>query len=61
MELKEFEESEHIEHGQVVNFPHKHFINYFEDNDIDCDGEVYWESVLEGLVCNKCNLYTGVK
>ena len=40
---------------------HKVFINYFDSTDEDCDGEVYWEEVMEGYVCTKCNLYTGVK
>lgn len=40
---------------------HKVWINYYETSDEDCDGEVYWEEVMEGYVCTKCNLYTGVK
>ena len=40
---------------------HKFFINWAESTDEDCDGEVYWEEGLEGYVCTKCELYTGIK
>lgn len=54
-------ESDEIQHEQPVIFPHKFCPNYYEESEEDCDGEVYWEAVLEGLVCTKCNLYTGIK
>lgn len=27
----------------------------------DCDGKVYWEPVLEGYCCTKCNMSTTIK
>lgn len=29
--------------------------------DETCDGIVYYEEVMEGYVCTKCQLYTGIK
>ena len=26
-----------------------------------CDGKVYYDEALEGKVCTKCGLYTGIK
>jgi len=56
-----------LKHNEVVKYPHKRVngnMNYPKDEDItdiDCDGIVTWEEALECLVCNKCQLYTGVK
>jgi len=39
-------------------------MNFPKDEDYTdepCDGDVSWEPVLEGFVCSKCQLYTGVK
>lgn len=39
-------------------------MNFPKDDDFTdtpCDGEVMWDSVLEGFLCSKCQLYTGSK
>ena len=39
-------------------------MNHPKDEDItkeDCDGKLYFEEVLEGCVCTKCQYYDGVK
>lgn len=60
--VKEFEEMEgEPEHGQVVLLKHNKFIDYFVETNEPCDGVITWDSAMEGLVCSKCNLYTGVK
>ena len=48
-------------HGEKIELKHPFFNNYIEDTGKECNGEVFWDEVLEGFVCSKCNLYTGVK
>jgi hypothetical protein len=54
-------------HGQIVICPHtivlgsKNFPEPGDFTDIPCDGETRWDIVLEGVICDKCELYTGVK
>jgi hypothetical protein len=55
------EELENVKHGEEVVFRHKTFIDYYNHNEEHCNGIVRWDNVLEGFVCNKCALYTGVK
>lgn len=61
--IEDFEKMniEDVAHGQEVIFPHNFCLDYYEETNDDCDGDVYWELVMEGLVCTKCNLYTGIK
>jgi hypothetical protein len=55
------------EHGQAVDCPHnivKGDMNNPKDSDYTeepCNGATYWDIVLEGVICTKCQLYTGVK
>ena len=39
-----------------ANFPDKQVIRKEF-----CDGNLFYDKVLEGIVCNKCNYYDGVK
>jgi hypothetical protein len=54
-------------HGQVVRCKHNIIegdMNHPKDEDetnIPCDGIVTWDEAMEGLICDKCELYTGVK
>ncbi|MEK6881190.1 MAG: hypothetical protein AABY22_16335 [Nanoarchaeota archaeon] len=56
-----------LEHGQKVDYPHKEMVGNMNQPhlqtqlDRECNGATYWEDVLEGVVCSKCELYTGVK
>lgn len=61
--LKQFNKINNPSHGQPVIFEHNFILNELtgEDNGQICKGKVYWEAGLEGLVCEKCNLYTGIK
>jgi len=49
------------EHGDKIKLEHPKWINYYEFTKEICDGEVYWEEGLDGYVCTKCELYTGIK
>ncbi len=55
------------EHGEKINYPHNKVLgcmNHPKDEDftdIVCDGLVVWDAGIEGLVCSKCELYTGIK
>ncbi len=59
--------TEELEHGQLVVCQHNIVtgnMNFPKDEDITdipCDGETLWDDALEGVVCSKCQLYTGVK
>ena len=56
-----------LEHGQIVKLQHNKVLGSMncpkdEDfTDIPCDGIVRWDFMMEGLVCSKCELYTGYK
>ena len=56
-DLKFIEESE----IDYVEMPHNIWKNYWAELDSPCDGQVYWEPGMEGYVCTKCELYTGIK
>ena len=36
-------------------------LDSIEETNIPCTGLVMWEEVLEGYICSKCSLYTGLK
>ena len=46
---------------EIIKMKHKVNTDYYTETDEFCDGEVYWDEGVEGYVCTKCNLYTGVK
>ena len=54
-------------HLEVVKFKHKitkgnmNFLDTIKVTEIECNGIVTWDEGIEGLICNKCQLYTGVK
>lgn len=49
-------------HKKVIVLPPTKDCGYNEViTDEDCDGETYWDEALEGYVCTKCDLYTGIK
>lgn len=55
-------ENREYRHGEKIILKHNCYIDYSTNNGKEeCKGEVYWESVLEGFVCSKCDLYTGIK
>ena len=54
-------------HGEVVEFKHNIFKGCMnhpradDETNIPCEGIVHWDCGLEGLICSKCQLYTGIK
>lgn len=46
---------------EYVEMEHNIWEDYFTELQDKCDGKVYWEEGMEGYVCTKCNLYTGIK